>query len=200
MGWNFRKSVKILPGVRINFGKRGVSASIGTKGAHVNINSKGQTRFTAGIPGTGLSYTTRLDKPTAGGMTQCPYCGHKMRKQWDNCPKCEQSLIQVTEPPKSKDEIIAQMTDEEKVAAMERGKQKVKGCCGCLVMIVLFFMFCAVIGSCSHNDSTVPENDSIVPENDSTVLENGRVEQPVTQPAPQSDIQKEKSALKSLLE
>lgn len=186
MGWNFRKSFKVLPGVRINIGKKGVSTSIGTRGAKVTINSKGQTRFTAGIPGTGLSYTTRLDKPTTGGMTQCPYCGHKMRKQWDNCPKCGQSLIQAIELPKSKDEIIAQMTEEEKAAAKERGKQKVKGCCGCLIMVIVFFMFCAVIGSCSHNKDDVHKEQQIE-----------QVEQPTTQSAPQSD---KKSALKSLLE
>ena len=29
MGFRFRRSIKILPGIRLNFGKRGVSTSIG---------------------------------------------------------------------------------------------------------------------------------------------------------------------------
>ena len=62
MGWRFRKSFKVLPGIRFNVGKKGISTSIGPKGAKVNIGPNG-TRFTASIPGTGLSYTTRLDKP-----------------------------------------------------------------------------------------------------------------------------------------
>lgn len=94
MGWRFRKSFKVLPDVRLNVRKKGISTSIGPKGAKVNIGPNG-TRFTASIPGTGLSYTTRLDKPISKSMTQCPYCGHKMRKRWDNCPKCHQSLIKV---------------------------------------------------------------------------------------------------------
>lgn len=97
MGWRFRKSFKVLPGVRLNVGKKGISTSIGPKGAKVNIGPNG-TRFTASIPGTGLSYTTRLDKPIGRGMTQCPYCGRRMRKQWDNCPQCHQPLIKVDKP------------------------------------------------------------------------------------------------------
>jgi len=56
MGFRFRRSIKILPGVRLNFGKRGISTSIGIRGAHVTIGKTG-TRTTVGLPGSGLSYT-----------------------------------------------------------------------------------------------------------------------------------------------
>jgi hypothetical protein len=56
MGFRFRRSVKILPGVRLNVGKRGVSTSIGVRGAHVTFGKSG-TRTTVGLPGSGLSYT-----------------------------------------------------------------------------------------------------------------------------------------------
>lgn len=56
MSFRFRKSVKIAPGVRINFSKSGVSTSIGKRGAMVNISKRG-TRVTTGLPGTGLSYS-----------------------------------------------------------------------------------------------------------------------------------------------
>ena len=56
MGFRFRKSIKILPGVRINFGKKSASISIGPQGAKMTVGTKG-TRLTAGLPGTGLSYT-----------------------------------------------------------------------------------------------------------------------------------------------
>lgn len=59
MGFRFRKSVKLLPGVRLNFSTRGVSTSLGGRGATVNIGRKG-ARATVGLPGTGLSYTTGL--------------------------------------------------------------------------------------------------------------------------------------------
>lgn len=61
MGWRFRKSVKIVPGVRLNIGKRGASLSVGVKGATVNFSSKG-TRYSLGIPGTGISYSELVKK------------------------------------------------------------------------------------------------------------------------------------------
>jgi hypothetical protein len=61
MGFRFRRSVKILPGIRLNFGSRGISTSIGVRGAHVTFGRTG-TRTTVGLPGTGLSYT-HLDRP-----------------------------------------------------------------------------------------------------------------------------------------
>jgi uncharacterized protein DUF4236 len=33
MGFRFHRSLKILPGIRLNFGKRGISTSIGVRGA-----------------------------------------------------------------------------------------------------------------------------------------------------------------------
>jgi len=56
MGFRFRRSIRILPGIRLNIGKRGVSTSIGVRGAHVTIGH-GKVRTTVGLPGTGLSYT-----------------------------------------------------------------------------------------------------------------------------------------------
>jgi hypothetical protein len=61
MGFRFRRSIKILPGIRLNFGKRGVSTSIGVRGAHVTFGKTG-TRTTVGLPGSGISYT-HLDEP-----------------------------------------------------------------------------------------------------------------------------------------
>lgn len=59
MGFRFRRSVRLLPGIRLNIGKSGISTSIGGRGATVNIGKRG-TRATLGLPGTGLSYSTRL--------------------------------------------------------------------------------------------------------------------------------------------
>ena len=56
MGFNFRKSFKIAPGVKLNVSKKGISSvSLGGKSARVNLGKKG-TRTTVGIPKTGLSY------------------------------------------------------------------------------------------------------------------------------------------------
>lgn len=57
MGWRFRKSIKILPGVRLNISRSGISTSVGIRGAHVTVGH-GKVRETVGLPGTGISYTT----------------------------------------------------------------------------------------------------------------------------------------------
>lgn len=57
MGFRFRKSFKILPGVRLNLSKSGISTSLGGPGATVNIGPKG-TRHTVGLPGSGLSFSS----------------------------------------------------------------------------------------------------------------------------------------------
>jgi len=60
MGWGFRKSFKIAPGIRINVSKRGVSTSNGVKG--FTVNSRG--RVTTSIPGTGVRHITTLNSGT----------------------------------------------------------------------------------------------------------------------------------------
>ena len=59
MGLRFQRVLRVLPGVRLNLSKSGVSASVGPRGADVNIGRHGVTT-NAGIPGTGLSYRSRL--------------------------------------------------------------------------------------------------------------------------------------------
>jgi len=58
-GFRFRKSISILPGVKFNISKGGVSTSLGGKGATVNLGTKTQT-VNVGVPGTGLSYRVPL--------------------------------------------------------------------------------------------------------------------------------------------
>ena len=65
MGFRFRKSVKIAPGLKLNLSKSGGSLSIGGRGATVNLSNRG-VRSTYGIPGTGLSYVTQ----TSSGKTK----------------------------------------------------------------------------------------------------------------------------------
>ncbi|MEL6465491.1 MAG: DUF4236 domain-containing protein [Pseudomonadota bacterium] len=63
MGFGFRKSFKVAPGIKINTGKRGASISLGGKGLTTNISERG-TRVTASIPKTGLSYTATSNTKT----------------------------------------------------------------------------------------------------------------------------------------
>ena len=56
----FRKTIKLLPGVKINIGKTGLSTSIGPKGATVNLKPGRKARASVGIPGTGISHSQNL--------------------------------------------------------------------------------------------------------------------------------------------
>lgn len=71
MGLNFRRRVKILPGLTLNVGKRGASLTVGGRGASVNIGKRG-TYANIGVPGTGLSYRTRLGQPKAKNAPEIP--------------------------------------------------------------------------------------------------------------------------------
>lgn len=60
MGLQFRKSINLGGGLRINLSKSGIGFSWGTKGFRVTKTAKGKVRTTASIPGTGISYTQEL--------------------------------------------------------------------------------------------------------------------------------------------
>lgn len=55
MAWSYRKRIKIVPGVHLNFSKRGISTSIGVKGASLNFSSSG-TRLNTSVLGFSNSY------------------------------------------------------------------------------------------------------------------------------------------------
>lgn len=60
MGYlRFRRSIRIAPGIRLNLGKRGISASVGMRGAHETFHISGRRLTGVGIPGTGISYISR---------------------------------------------------------------------------------------------------------------------------------------------
>lgn len=60
MSLRFRKTITLAPGLRLNVGARGVSLSAGPRGASVTLGRNGLFG-NVGLPGTGLSYRTRLD-------------------------------------------------------------------------------------------------------------------------------------------
>lgn len=62
MALRFRKVFSLLPGVRLNLGKKGASVSLGGNGLTANISKHG-VRKTVSVPGTGLSYSTYQKHP-----------------------------------------------------------------------------------------------------------------------------------------
>jgi hypothetical protein len=62
MGLRFRRSITIFPGVRLNVGQGGLSFSFGPRGSSLTAGPRGMYA-NVGLPGTGLSYRTRIDIP-----------------------------------------------------------------------------------------------------------------------------------------
>ena len=60
MGFKFRKSIKVAPGVKLNLGKKSAGISFGGKKGGISFNSKSGARLRTSIPGTGISYSTKL--------------------------------------------------------------------------------------------------------------------------------------------
>lgn len=61
MGFRFRKSFKIAPGIKVNLSKKGASLSAGAKG--FRVNSKGNASISKG----GFGYQTNLFKNSTKG-------------------------------------------------------------------------------------------------------------------------------------
>ncbi len=78
MGLRFRKSIKIAPGVKLNFGKNSIGVSAGVKGARVSVNSNGRVTKSVGIPGTGISYmkTSKLGSSPSSPKHKVAYANN----------------------------------------------------------------------------------------------------------------------------
>ena len=55
MGLRFHRSIRLLPGLRVNLSKSGIGLSAGGHGATYSVGPNGE-RSTIGVPGTGVSY------------------------------------------------------------------------------------------------------------------------------------------------
>jgi hypothetical protein len=63
MGLRFRKTLSIIPGVRLNIGKKSASVRIGIKGFGYTTGTAGQT-VSASLPGSGLGVSHKIKSGT----------------------------------------------------------------------------------------------------------------------------------------
>jgi hypothetical protein len=49
MGWSIRKSLSVLPGVRINLSRKGPRISLGIRGARISIGNNGNAKLYGGV-------------------------------------------------------------------------------------------------------------------------------------------------------
>jgi len=68
VGFQARKSFKVMPGVRMTVSKSGISTSVGVAGARLTRGPSGRVTRTVGLPGTGIRHTETLSRtaPTSG--------------------------------------------------------------------------------------------------------------------------------------
>lgn len=67
MALRFSRRITLIPGVRLNIGKKGVSLSAGPRGSSISTGRRG-THVNIGLPGTGISIRNRLD--TIGSINE----------------------------------------------------------------------------------------------------------------------------------
>lgn len=99
MGWRFRRTKQILPGVRLNFNKNSTSITFGGRGAKYTISSTGKKTASFGIPGTGLSYSTTVGNqrrsPAPVETMACPKCENQIETAIEVCPHCESKIVRI---------------------------------------------------------------------------------------------------------
>ena len=59
MAFQFCRSARVFPWVRLNFSSSGISTTLGVRGASVNVGPRG-SHLNLGVPGTGLSFQQPL--------------------------------------------------------------------------------------------------------------------------------------------
>src|SRR5262249_57169446 len=64
VGFRFRRTLGIIPGVRLNLGMKSGSVSFGTRGFHYTVGTRGE-RVTVGLPGSGLFWTKKINRSAA---------------------------------------------------------------------------------------------------------------------------------------
>lgn len=71
MPLRFRRRIKIFPGVHLNISRSGISTSLGVRGVSVTIGKRGKYLNT-GIPGTGVSWRTKIDSQSSMQVAAAP--------------------------------------------------------------------------------------------------------------------------------
>lgn len=159
MGFRFRKSIKIAPGVRLNFSQKSSSLSFGGKGFRHTISTSGRRTTSVGIPGTGISYSeTHGSKKTSA--TKSSRQGGSMKKQNSPvvCSKCG-----------------AELSSKAKVCRYCRTKVKKPSRKKWWVWILVL----ALLGSCGRSctDADTQEQPSGIEENETVISDDTPIEQ-----------------------
>lgn len=157
MGFRFRKSVKVLPGVKLNISKSGISTSVGGRGATVNFSKRG-TRTTVGIPGTGISYSTMVGKRRGSSRKTTSKSTRELRNeimQEYGLTNGEMNRFerQVKKHPKK----FRSMSEEELIEYAKKGRKS----SGSKTVLYVFLAIILIGAIGSHSTNKQPQKDPV---------------------------------------
>ena len=180
MGFRFRKSVKVLPGVKLNISKSGISTSVGRRGASVNFSKQG-TRTTIGIPGTGISYSTMVGKSKSSGQKPSTKSIRAIRNEIMQKYDLTNAEIKRFEKQVKKNPRKFRSMSEEELVEYAKKRRKPSGS----KMILYVFLAIILIGAIgSYSPNNQPQN-ATVPKtkvNRSSSTEYPSTEKPTLEP------------------
>lgn len=82
MAWSFRRRIKIIPGVHLNFSKSGITTSVGVKGASMTFGKSGSYLNTS-VPGLGIYNRQKLSNSNSN-QTPEEYNTQQILEEADN--------------------------------------------------------------------------------------------------------------------
>jgi tetratricopeptide (TPR) repeat protein len=105
VGFQMRKSMRVAPGIRLNFSKSGVGVSGGVKGYTVSRGPSGRVTRTASIPGSGIRHVSSSSARSGGRRSAAPPPpAPRPAKPGLLAPKAEKSLYKAIQ-----DQNVAEM-------------------------------------------------------------------------------------------
>src|SRR6266851_8245361 len=76
MPLRFYRRMSLIPGIRLNLSRSGPSMSFGVRGAHVTVGNRRGTRYSVGIPGSGLGWYKTVSKHEIAAPSTAAEQGH----------------------------------------------------------------------------------------------------------------------------
>jgi hypothetical protein len=131
----FRRTLRVAPGVKLNFSKSGVSTTVGPKGFHFTFGKKG-VRRTVSIPGTGVSEVDYIKKNETEAQKEKR---EKRAEEHDDQPTEHESRA---EEPKSASKASHRRHEE----AVATTSNELRNAFVLLGVVVFFFAGAAMLG------------------------------------------------------
>lgn len=135
----FRRTLKIAPGVKLNFSKSGVSTTVGRKGLHLTFNKRG-IRRTVAIPGTGVSEVDYIKKNETPAQKERKEQAEERREAKQQEQHSEKKDIHVHERR------TVPVTGHAHPRAVSTGSTELRNAFVLLGIVVFFFAGAAMLG------------------------------------------------------